>query len=160
MDYRSETYWVSWDKDTSHGTPLSVSISKEALVAQFCDLINVTAEELVGTAEAPTAFAAELDKVINKYLAEYPAAEGAYVVSFDAIEYSSQYSYITESLATDGKNYVYTDYTSDIDNISMVTYSNGTDSVSFILNYNIYSVTVNLGNGQTFTIDSFGYVKI
>ena len=149
------------NNEPTAGRPLEVDIDADALIAQFCDLINLTEAELIGTDAEPTEFKKQIDAVIAKYEAEYPAGgTNPYVVSFDSIEYSSQYAYITESLATDGKDYVYTDYTSDINNIAMVTYSNGTDSVSFILNYNIYSVTVNLGNGETYTIDKFGYVKI
>ncbi len=149
------------NNEASSGRPLAVSIDTDALIAQFCDILNLTAEELVGTAEKPTAFKTEVDGVVAKYEAEYPSGgTNPYVVSFSAIEYESQYSYITESLATDGKNYVYTDYTSDINNIAMVTYSNGTDSVTFILNYNIYSVTVKLGDGETYTIGKYDYVKI
>ena len=41
-----------------------------------------------------------------------------------------------------------------------ITYTNGDDSVSFILNYNIYRVRVRLEDGTVYDLDKLGYVKI
>ena len=53
-----------------------------------------------------------------------------------------------------------TDYTCDLGNVVIVTYSNGTDSVSFILNYNIYDVEVRLESGEVITLGKYEYREI
>ena len=58
------------------------------------------------------------------------------------------------------KDYEKTDYTCDLGNVVIVTYSNGTDSVSFILNYNIYDVEVRLESGEVITLGKYEYREI
>ena len=60
------------------------------------------------------------------------------------------------------KDYYYTDYTVDNDLVTMVTYTDPEtgDAVSFILNYNIYAVTVALDADHVYTIEKYGYVKV
>ena len=128
-----------------------------SLVEQFAGILNITSDEIKASA-----FMTQIKSVIAKYESEYPGAENAedcYVVSFGAIEYSSQYSYITDSFAQD-KDYVYTDYTNDNGNVVMVTYKKGDSVVKFILNYNIYSVTVRLDADHVYTIGGTSYQKI
>ena len=71
-----------------------------------------------------------------------------------------KHSFITDSFATD-KDYVYTDFTSDKD-IVLVTYQNAEGkTVKFLLNYNIYTVEVDLDDGlEAYTLPKYGYVKI
>jgi len=146
--------------EAGYGRPLEVVVSKESLMTQFADILNVSVEELGGTAEAKTEFSQAVDAIIAKYTSTYPTGGvNPYTVSISSIEYNSQYSFITESVATD-KNYIKTDYTSDTNNIVIVTYSNGTDTVKFVLNYNIYSVTVNLGADGVHELGKYGYVRI
>ncbi len=66
----------------------------------------------------------------------------------------------TDSSATDGLDYVGTDYTLNDERLVLVTYRkpNG-DEVKFILNYNIFKVSVKL-DGKTYTIDSYRWVRI
>lgn len=52
--------------------------------------------------------------------------------------------------------YQYTKYTSDDNQIVLVTYDNGT---SFILNYNDFAITT-VVDGTTYTVDGYGYVVI
>ncbi|MBQ3016104.1 MAG: hypothetical protein IJD79_04925 [Clostridia bacterium] len=75
-------------------------------------------------------------------------------------DYVSAHSFITDSFATD-KDYVYTDFTSDKD-IVLVTYQNAEGkTVKFLLNYNIYTVEVDLDDGlEAYTLPKYGYVKI
>ena len=140
---------------SAYGTDLKVTFNRDTLMAQFADIINVTVTELEGTA-----FADEIDDIIAYYTGEYASTDdNAYVVNISTLEYTSKYSFTTDSLATD-KDYVYTNYTSDIDNIVIVTYQKGDDVVKFILNYNIYSVTVNLGAEGTYTLGKYGYAVV
>ncbi len=52
--------------------------------------------------------------------------------------------------------YEYTKYTSDNNQIVLVTYDNGT---SFILNYNDFAITTTV-NGTDYTVDGYGYAVI
>ena len=116
-----------------------------SLVNQFASVLNVSAEDIV-----ESDFYDDILDVIAKYEDEYVGAENdsdSYVVSIDTIEYTTKYSYITDSAAQD-KDYVYTKYTSDNGNVVMVTYKKGNDVVKFLLNYNIYPVDVRLGAGE------------
>jgi hypothetical protein len=136
----------------TYGTPLKVTFDKTKLMTQFADILNVTVADITATA-----FEAEVDKVIAYYTTEYASEDAnAYVVNVDELVYESKYFFHTDSLATD-KDYVYTNYTSDINNIVIVTYEKDGDVVKFILNYNIYSVTVNLGDEGTYTLGKYGY---
>lgn len=69
----------------------------------------------------------------------------------------------TESTAFDPK-YDTTDYTDASGRVVMVTYSNGTKNVHFLLNYNTYDVAVRLkdANGvvNTYTVSGYGFVRI
>ena len=113
-------------------------------------------------------FTENLNAVLAEYQAEYRVADDEYTgdgvdpnVNVDSVEYESKYQYVTKSTARD-ENYDYTDYTVDNDLIAMVTYENKDGKrVSFILNYNLYNVEVNLGDGsEPYTIDKYGFVRI
>ncbi|MBP3308390.1 MAG: hypothetical protein J6L90_03015 [Clostridia bacterium] len=140
------------------GIEISFVFDTDALMNQLTSVLNKSREEL----DNDTSFVAAINAVYDKYRAEYPAPASPNpdgVISFGTIEYTSKYNYITDSLGTD-ENYEHTDYTSDINNIVLVTYSNGTDTVRFILNYNIYSVNVNLGDGNVYTLEKYGCVRL
>ena len=113
-------------------------------------------------------FVQKLDSVLAEYQAEYRVADDEYTgagvdpnVRIDSISYESKYQYVTKSLARD-EDYDYTDYTVDNDLIAMVTYENKDGKrVSFILNYNLYDVEVNLGNDtEPYKVDKYGFVRI
>lgn len=130
---------------------------RAALINQFAEILNIDATELEASS-----FVKDVDEVIAKYEAKYPgddANENSYVVNFSSIEYKSQYSYITDSCALD-KDYVYTDYTIDNGNVTMVTYKNGDSEVRFILNYNNYPVTVRLNSKLEYKLDGYSYQRI
>ena len=129
----------------------------ESLINQFAQILNKTADEIKSSD-----FMGRINALIEKYESEYvgdDANSNSYNVSIGSIVYTSDYSYITDSLATD-KDYVYTDYTVDDGTVVMVTYQNGDSVVRFILNYNIFSVTVKLDADREYTIGKHGYIKI
>jgi hypothetical protein len=131
--------------------------NRATLMAQFAEILNLTVADIEGSD-----FAASVDAVISKYEAKYPGAataENTVVLNFSSIDYTSKYSYITDSFAQD-KNYVYTDYTIDNGNITMVTYKNGDSVVRFILNYNNYTVTVRLDAEHVYELNRHSYVRI
>jgi len=111
-----------------------------------------------------------LDEMIEGYENRYNSDDaGAAVLSFGSaadLAYDSLYSYNTDSVATDTKNYVYTDFTCDNGNVVMVTYTktvNGevVDTVNFILNYNNFAVEVIVAAGEEpITLNAYGYEVI
>ncbi len=149
---------------TAPGTPLKVTVDKTDLLLWFAAEINGIYEEETGkiifpesTADSWEILEKSLDELIAKYENEYDGGEGEIIVNIDSdvIAYESRYHFVTDSEAND-KNYDMTNYTSDIDNIVIVTYDNGT---SFILNYNIYTVDVRI-DGVVYRIEKYGYKKL
>ena len=136
-----------------YGKEIKVTVNKDSLLNQFSEILNISVEEIVADG-----FAADVEAVIAKYENEYNSASPEITAELTTLDYESKYSFITDSFATD-ENYVYTDYTSDVGNIAMVTYSDGVNTVRFILNYNIYSVNVNL-DGTVYKIDKLGFVRL
>ncbi len=112
------------------------------------------------------AISAEKAKLVAEYRRLYEAGEigaGKVIeVIVDDEEIRKQLSDAYDQLITDSDalapsdEYRHTKYTLDDGLIVMVTYEGGT---SFILNYNVYAVTVTL-DGVTYTIDSYGYQTI
>ena len=145
------------------GQNLAVTFDKAALVdaaAAIVDLgVDVTEAKVLTSG---VTFGAAIDAIIAKYTSEYPVKDAAtdYTVTVNANEYESKYSFLTDSFATD-EDYKYTDYTSDIGNVVLVTYTgaNG-ETVQFVLNYNIYSVNIRLESGEIVTLDKYGYQRI
>ncbi len=93
----------------------------------------------------------KIDVIIERLEERFPAKAGAVVVDIsddDDIDYDSQYSYVTKSVATDKDGYVRTDFTCDNGSVVMVVYRNpdNGDEVVFILNYNTFSVDVRIDN--------------
>ena len=68
----------------------------------------------------------------------------------------SGYEFAVTQPSEGDDEYQYTKYTSDDNQIVLVTYDNGT---SFILNYNDFAITTVVG-GTTYTVDGYGYVVI
>ena len=141
----------------NYGKKIKLVVNRDALIAQFASIINMEVAEL----DAGD-FKTQLDKVITDYTTEFAGDADAsknVEISFSAIEYVSKYSYITDSFAQD-KNYVYTKYTIDNGNVTMVTYKNGDKEVKFILNYNLFPVTVRLDAETEYTIPAYKYQSI
>ena len=121
----------------------------------------------LATLEA-SGFIDDLNALVASYESKYSSngkpGTPPYILNFDSVvyddgEYESAYDAITYSVCTD-KNYEKTDYTCDLGNVVIVTYSNGTDSVTFILNYNIYEVEVRLESGEVITLGKYEYKEI
>lgn len=143
------------------GTPILLTVDKDAIMAQFASLLGLDSASDI----KDEAFETAVDDCISAFQTEYAIEAGnttaPYTVNVDEVVYTSKYSFITNSVATDKDNYVYTDFTSDVGNIVLVTYSNGVETVKFILNYNIYSVKVNLGDGYEIPpIEKYSYIRI
>ncbi len=109
-------------------------------------------------------FSVALGALIDEYTTEYSGSSDESLnvnVEIDGVEnYVSEYNYHTDSDARD-EDYVYTDYTLDNGKVVIVTYKHPTtgDEVRFILNFNIYTVNVNI-DGEIITLDKYEYEPI
>jgi hypothetical protein len=144
----------------------------DAILGVAAERVNLSVEEL----KDEFGFDKVIASVVEKYKAQYnKGSEQVTISAEDMVNYRSAYSYVTDSVATD-ENYVYTDFTCDNGNVVMVTYEkevNGkTDTVVFLLNYNIFSVKIKVDETihENFaayadeegyiTIDKYDFVKI
>jgi hypothetical protein len=144
----------------------------DAILGVAAERVNLSVEEL----KDEFGFDKVIASVVEKYKAQYnKGSEQVTISAEDMVNYRSAYSYVTDSIATD-ENYVYTDFTCDNGNVVMVTYEkevNGkTDTVVFLLNYNIFSVKIKVDETihENFaayadeegyiTIDKYDFVKI
>lgn len=125
--------------------------------------LSVMATQL-GLAEASAlseTFVSRVDAVIAKYTEKYGNySENPYDLAFALSAYTSDYKYLTDSSSDESADtYEFTDYTCDNNNVILVTYSDGTKTVSFLLNYNVYPVNVRL-NGTVHTLAKYGFERI
>ncbi len=125
--------------------------------------LSVMATQL-GLAEASAlseTFVSRADAVIAKYTEKYGNySENPYDLAFALSAYTSDYKYLTDSSSDESADtYEFTDYTCDNNNVILVTYSDGTKTVSFLLNYNVYPVNVRL-NGTVHTLAKYGFERI
>ena len=130
--------------------------SYETLKSELGEIINFEIKEelLVSDAKIDEIAKALADCIFN----------GDEDVVCDSVEIEYNFN-VTDSKATDGEDYVSTAYTLNDERIVMVTYSDATKTsaetkrVSFVLNYNIFGVKVNI-DGTVYEIPSYGYVRI
>lgn len=155
----SDAFDSMYDDPASNGKGVKLTVDADALIAQAIALFNVTAEEL----EADN-FDDRILELKAYYESKYVGGEDSVTVSFSAVEYNSEYDYVTDSKATD-KNYDKTEFTVDNHYVTAVTYTDVKtgDEVVFILNYNIYAVNIVIelnGEIREITLDEYGYAKI
>ena len=145
------------------GRGVSLNVNVTALVEQAVGALNISADELNAVTDngANDTFVEKLIALVAKYNAEYTDNGDNSTVKISAIEYSTVYDFVTDSLCDDD-DYDYTDYTADTKRVAVVTYKNAEtgDVVRFILNYNVYSVTVKLDADTTIELPKFGFAKI
>ena len=155
------------------GVGVKFSVSDDdfnAILGVFADRVNISVETLCekyGLDET-------IKSVIDSYANEYAGTEEVTVKAEDVADYKTKYAYITDSSMSD-EDYVRTDFTCDNGNVVMVTYEKIVDgkseTVIFILNYNIFSVKIKLDgiaaekladqcdeNGYI-TLDKYDYIR-
>jgi len=141
----------------NNGRGIKIEVNTDSLILQASECLNLSKEELIAYD-----FDEKLADLIAEFKLAYPLSdtqENPELISFESVEYSSQYEYVTDSFAED-KDYDYTDYTVDNNLVVMVTYRNAEGkTVRFILNYNIYSVKINLGEGEPIILDKYAFWK-
>jgi len=118
--------------ESNNGKKVSVVVDADALIAGLEAITGVAATE-------------EQKEIIEKFAEKNSDESGDFKVSFNAY---------TESLKMEVKR-----YTDNSGRIVMVTYSNGTENVRFILNYNTYDVTVKV-DGNEVPVEGYGFVRV
>ena len=129
-------------------TKVRVEIDAAAIKADAVDVLNAPISDW-------------LSGKIDEFAAKYACGEGIMALTINGVtDYANEtnYSFITDSKADDDA-YKSTAYTIGNGAIVLVTYSNGADTVRFLLNYSIFKVKVELGD-QTYTLDKFDFVRL
>lgn len=129
----------------------------DSIIDQAVDVLNYPEEEI-----RATDFDEKLAELVGTYTAKYSGKNAnSYLVEFAEVEYKTSYDYVTDSFAQD-MDYDKSIYTVDNHQVTMVVYRDAVtgDEVTFILNYNIYAVTVALDSNNVYTIPKYGFVRI
>ncbi len=138
---------VSGTLSTAYGQSIGVQFDTDAVLASakyalFTDTLD-----------------ADFEAQLKAYMAANNGAGCDVVAQVADIEYQSAYRYFTYSKALDS-NYVATESTVSDGTVVMVTYSNGEKTVHFLLNFNIFSVTVSLDGHDTVTLGKYGFLRL
>ena len=140
---------------TYDGIKVGVVVDAAALIASL--------DAILGDGYEPTAKQIQL---IEEFAAANSCkgdATGAFVLTMNAIEGIEFLPSVTDSFATDGADYKATLYTVNSDDLVMVTYQKGTETVRFVINYNLFDVEVKLdgvNGGEAFVVSSYGFRQI
>ena len=147
------------ENDANIGLGLKVTVDFDALIAVAKDMLNLTDEELVSSGLSDA-----LETLKSSYESEYCGVSGkdSVELTFNSVAYESKYEYTTDSFATDGADYVYTDFTVDNRLVTRVTYRDAAsgDEVQFIINYNIYGVNVRLSDGTVIEVGATSFYPV
>lgn len=133
-----------------YGDTIGVAVDREALLAAIAAITgkDVTDEQV---------------DMVDEFIKDHPYTACDHTVEIDGFSANVKLAQnITDSFAQDAE-YNSTIYTDNSGSVVMVTYSNGTKDVSFVLNYNLYDVAVRLRgvNGdKTFVVPAYGFQRI
>lgn len=153
------------------GESISICFDRDRIYAQAYDILvkhltDSQISELGLTGGLTASIKKSIDTVIAKY--ETPDAEvnrntytiGSdtynFIVNVDTIEYIPNYN-ITEAESTE--DYTPTEYTIGDGSIVLVTYKNESQTVRFVINYNLYDITVKI-DGVKRTVGAYSFIRI
>ncbi len=142
----------------STGKMVKVIVDVDALLDQAESELNITKSDLIAT---------DFDERLAAIKAEYEESfsgeesvstpEEVYFTAVSDYDLVSKYNFVTDSYGDD-EDYDHTDYTIDNNLVAMVTYRDPNDHskiVKFILNYNVYKVSVKLSDGTSCELDKY-----
>ena len=135
---------------TDSGQKIKVTVDVDAILADAEEQLNA----------APSDWLREQVEAL-KASVEYDGADGVMdltVSGVDSYATKTKNSFVTDSEATDPA-YKKTAYTISDGSVVLVTYSNGTDTVRFLLNFSIFTVNVRY-NGQIYTLGKYDFVRL
>ncbi len=140
---------INGEMKLDFGQTIGIVFNEEAVIASARELFDVDSlrDEFVAELRA---YMAEVDVGVN----------GADIVTqISTVSYVPAHSYFTTSSALD-EDYKATESTVSNGTVVMVTYSNGTDVVRLVLNYNIFDVNLKIDGVGTVSLEKYGYVRI
>jgi hypothetical protein len=130
------------------GQKIKVTINTEAILADAEDKLMIDLSD-------------EFIAAVNAFAASNTATDGTLSVNISGVaDYQKRAArkYLTKSEADDDW-YSLTEYSVDDGSVVMVSYSNGTETVRFLLNFSIFAVKVKLG-GTVYELDKFDFVRL
>ena len=130
---------------------INLVFDRAAVLSRFAKILGIS------YADVDARLGASVDEIAAKFVAN-DAYKADYNVEYSSFVYPTDV-YRTDSYASD-ENYVYTNFTLDDGNVTMVTYKKGDSTVRFILNYNNFDVTVTLRDGEVYHLGAYGYQPI
>ncbi|MGN1207084.1 MAG: DUF5696 domain-containing protein, partial [Eubacteriales bacterium] len=101
---------------------------------------------------------ADFEARIRAFIAEQTQETADKIVRVTDVSYTSDYRYFTLSDALDA-NYKATTSTVNDHSVVIVTYTDGVNTVRFLLNFNIFAVTVRL-DGEVYSLAKYGFVRL
>ena len=153
----------------ANGENAKIEIDVNALYNQFANTIlaDYKAEIEIDVVDGKNALKEAIRLIAVEFMTEYNGSAAPVVIStFDVdgapcTDYTqySDHLFTTDSTMFERETYDVTDYTLDNDNVVMVTYKKGNSVVVFVLNYNLFDVTVNVGD-KTVNIPTYGHYEI
>ena len=135
---------------TDSGQRIKVLIDVDAILADAEEQLNATPSDWLREQVAAFKDASENDD---------PAGVMEFTVSgVDGYATKTKNSFVTDSEADDPA-YKKTSYTIDDGSVVLVTYKNGDQTVRFLLNFSIFTVTVKL-DGVDYTLGKYDFVRL
>ncbi|MGM9609846.1 MAG: DUF5696 domain-containing protein, partial [Eubacteriales bacterium] len=160
-DYTGEDIATKWGKivdavnsSANDETKLIAEYGKTIGVSFDTDAILAAAKRAVYSDTLREDFEAR----IRAFIAENTQETADKIVRVTDVSYTSDYRYFTLSDALDA-NYKATTSTVNDHTVVIVTYSDGVNTVRFLLNFNIFAVTVRL-DGEVYSLAKYGFVRL
>ena len=135
---------------TAGGQKVKITVDVNAILADAEAQLNA----------APSDWLREQVEAL-KASVEYDGADGVLDLTVSGVDNyatKTKNSFVTDSEADDPA-YKKTAYTISDGSVVLVTYTNGTDTVRFLLNFSIFTVNVRY-NGQIYTLGKYDFVRL
>ncbi len=149
----------------ANGSAVKVVVDVDGIYSQIVnDILNKYEEEIkADIVDGKNALREAIRLIAVEFATEHPGNNTPVEVKISEVvcdDDYSKYSFTTDSTIYDAE-YEATDYTLYNDNVVNVTYKKGTSTVNFILNYNLYDVSVKLdANQEAIVIPMYGAIMI
>lgn len=153
------------------GESISISFDRDSIYSQaYGILVNHLSDEQISQLGLSDGLTASIKNSIDAAIAKYETPADSvnhntyvigsdtydFIVNINSIEYTPNYN-ITDAESTE--DYTPTEYTIGDGSIVMVTYTDGTSTVRFVINYNLYDITVKI-DGVKRTVGAYSFIRI
>ena len=160
-DYTGEDIATKWGKIVDAVNSSATDETK--LIAEYGKTIGVVFDTDAILAAAKRAVYSDtlredFEASIRAFITEHTQETADKIVRVTDVSYTSDYRYFTLSDALDA-NYKATTSTVNDHTVVIVTYTDGVNTVRFLLNFNIFAVTVRL-DGEVYSLAKYGFVRL